>query len=61
MKGLKHIREERARKYSIKAICEYLGVSRPTYSKMENEPETIRLGDAQRLAEYFGVPVEDIF
>ena len=68
MKGLKNIRESclskcmaEADKYRTSTLAEMLGVSVPTYYKMEADPGSIKVADAQRLADYFGVPVEDLF
>lgn len=51
---------KRAR-YSQQETADYLGVSRPTYIKMENDPGTITVDDAKKLAAFFGVKVSDIF
>ena len=40
--------------------AEHLGISRPTYIKMEKNPEIIEMGEARKLAELFGVSIDDI-
>lgn len=42
-------------------VAGYLGISRPTYAKMEATPEIIQIKDARKLADLFGVEVNDIF
>ena len=48
-------------RYSQNYVAGYLGISRPTYAKMEHAPETITIEDAKKLSQLFGVKVEDIF
>jgi putative transcriptional regulator len=48
-------------RYSQQDAADHLGISRPTYAKMESNPETITLLDARRIAEFFGVQFNDIF
>lgn len=48
-------------RYSQEAVAGYLGISRPTYAKMELNPGIVTIEDAKRLSELFGVPVADIF
>lgn len=50
-----------AARYSQEAVAGYLGISRPTYAKMEKNPETVTVEDAQKLAKLFGVSVSDLF
>ncbi len=47
-------------RYSQREVAEHLGVSRPTYIKMEQNPGTITMEDAHKLAEFFGMSVDDI-
>ena len=56
------LQEARKRaRYSQAQVAGLLGVSRPTYAKMEKFPEDISINDGQRLAQLFEVPFEDIF
>ncbi|MBQ9003502.1 MAG: helix-turn-helix transcriptional regulator [Eggerthellaceae bacterium] len=48
-------------RYSQEQVASHLGISRPTYSKMEQDPEIVTIEDAKKLSELFGVPVGDIF
>lgn len=48
-------------RYSQDAVAGILGISRPTYAKMESNPEGVTIEDAKKLAELFGVSVADIF
>lgn len=55
------VEARKAARYSQEAVAGLLGISRPTYSKMENNPEGITVEDAKKLASLFGVDVTDIF
>lgn len=48
-------------RYSQEAVAGILGISRPTYAKMEQYPESVTVEDAKKLSELFDVPVADIF
>lgn len=48
-------------RYRQQDVADHLGVSRQTYSRMEQHPEAVSVGDARKLAEFFGVTVDDIF
>lgn len=48
-------------RYSQQDAADHLGISRPTYAKMEADPGSVAISDAKKLAEFFGVEVEDIF
>jgi DNA-binding XRE family transcriptional regulator len=48
-------------RYSQADVAGHLGISRPTYAKMEASPETVTIEDAKKLSKLFGVKVEDIF
>lgn len=64
MKGLKNIRtarREEAKRFSQEAIAAAIGVSRPKYIQMEEDPSTITRGQADKLADYLGCSVDDIF
>jgi len=42
-------------------VADHLGISRPTYIKMEKRPEEVTISDAITLADLFGVKVDAIF
>jgi DNA-binding XRE family transcriptional regulator len=48
-------------RYSQEDVAGLLGISRPTYAKMENDPGTITIDEAKVLAKLFGVTVSEIF
>ena len=48
-------------RYFQQETADYLGISRPTYARMENEPGTITVDDAKKLADLFEVKISDIF
>ena len=48
-------------RYSQAEVAGVLGISRPTYAKMEKDPGIISIGDAKVLAKLFGVDVAEIF
>ena len=51
----------KAQRYTMADVASYLGVSTPTYSRMEKYPEVITISDAKKLAELFRVDVNEIF
>lgn len=48
-------------RYTQAQAAERLGMSRPTYSKIEKNPDLASIEDAKKIAVLFGVSVEDIF
>lgn len=48
-------------RYSQQQVADLLGVSRPTYSRMEKNPGDITIDDAEKLAKIFNVEVTEIF
>lgn len=48
-------------RYSQEQAAAYLGISRPTYAKMESNPETVTIDDAKKLSKLYGISVSDIF
>ena len=50
-----------AARYTQEEVAGNLGISRPTYAKMEKDPGSITVYDAKRLAALFDVKVSDIF
>lgn len=64
MQGLKSIRtakRDEAKRFSQEAVAAAIGVSKPKYIRMEEDPSTITRGQADKLADYLGCEVEDIF
>lgn len=58
---MKLIEARKQARYSQEAVASYLGISRPTYAKMENNPGIVTVEDAKKLADLFEVTVADIF
>ena len=50
-----------AANYTQQEVADQLGISRPTYISMEKKPDRVTIQDANRLANMFGVSVNDIF
>lgn len=48
-------------RYSQEQAAALLGMSRPTYNKIENNPDIASIEDAKAIAALFGVKVEEIF
>jgi putative transcriptional regulator len=48
-------------KMTQQETADKLGITRQTYMKMEAQPEIIKMGDAVKLANLFGVSVDEIF
>lgn len=62
--GLREIREAKlaeAKRYTIKAAARAVGVSCPTYSKMERDPSRMTRAQAERAAALLGCDVEELF
>ncbi len=56
------IKEARKKaRYTQEQAAELLGMSRPTYNKIENNPDIASIEDAKAIAALFEVKVEDIF
>ncbi|ERL08038.1 helix-turn-helix transcriptional regulator [Olsenella profusa] len=51
----------KAARYSQESVAGFLGISRPTYQKMEKDPGIVTVDDARKLAKLFNVKVSDIF
>ncbi|HEO6612901.1 TPA: helix-turn-helix transcriptional regulator [Streptococcus agalactiae] len=56
MSRLKELRKEK--KLSQKEIADFLGISERTISRWENSENTIKSDKAQKLADYFEVPID---
>ncbi len=59
MENLKSIREAKGVKLS--AVADYLGVSRQTYSKYEENQGAMSIDQAVAVCEFLGVSVNEIF
>lgn len=63
-KGLREIRmskSSKAKRYTVAEAAAVLGVSMPTYRKLERDPKRATIEQAEKLAKYFGCDVEDVF
>lgn len=64
MQGLKELRKQRAttaKRYSITEVAHVLGITPPTYRKLERDPSLMTVAQVQKLSDYLGCSVEDIF
>lgn len=48
-------------RYTQQQAADFLGVSRVTYAKLEDNPDLVTIEDAKSLSRLFGIPVSDIF
>lgn len=55
------IEARKKERYTQQQVADLLGISRPTYARMEQNPGDVSVEDAKRLAEIFKVDVRDIF
>lgn len=55
------IEARKKERYTQQQVADYLGVSRPTYRKMEENPETVTVEDAKKLSRLFRVDIAEIF
>ena len=55
------IEARKKERYTQQQAADYLGISRPTYRKMEESPETVTVEDAKKLSRLFKVDIADIF
>lgn len=58
---MKLIDARKEARFTQQDLADHLGISRPTYAKMEASPETVTIEDAKKLSELLGVPVNQIF
>ncbi len=64
MPGLKEVRTSRAaeaKQFTVKAMADVLGVSEPTYRKLETDPDRLTFAQAKTLAKHLGCRIEDLF
>lgn len=50
-----------ARRYTQAEVAKAMGVSRPTYIKLERDPKRFTAEQMDRLADYFGMEPEELF
>lgn len=55
------VEARKAARYSQEYVAGYLGITRPTYARMEANPGDVSIDDAKKLAELYGVDVSEIF
>ena len=68
MRGLKEIREahlneanQAAQSFTQEAVAAVIGVTAPTYRSYERDPGKLTREKAEKLAEYLGCSIDDIF
>lgn len=62
--GLREIREARmaeAHKFSGREVARAIGVSYPTYQKIEKDPSRMTRAQAERAARLLGCDVDELF
>lgn len=47
--------------YSQQQIADLFGIHVQTYSKWEENPDIVKVGDAKKLSKIFGISYDDIF
>ena len=55
------IEARKRERYTQQQVADIMGISRPTYARMEKHPGGISVDDARKLARIFRVDVQDIF
>lgn len=62
VRGLRAIRKARmAKRFGEDAVAHAIGVSKPKYRKIEEDPESMTKAQARALASYLGCSEEDLF
>ena len=61
LKALRQARAATAKRYSITEVAHVLGITPPTYRKLERDPSLMTVAQIQKLSDYLGCSVEDIF
>ena len=61
LEGIREQKKGEAAKYTIDAVAQVIGVSAPTYRKLESNPSSITYAQAEKLSSFFGCKVSDIF
>lgn len=61
MNKIKELRKRKASEFTISAVAKLIGVSSPTYRKIEQDPCRLTFNQATKIAEHLGCPVEDLF
>lgn len=50
-----------AKRFTVNATAKVLGVSTPTYKKIERDPSRMTVAQANALAAHLGCQVDDLF
>ena len=58
---MKLVEARKQARYTQQHVADHLGISRPTYAKLEADPGLITLDDAKKLSQFFDVSLSDIF
>jgi putative transcriptional regulator len=58
---MKLIDARKNERYTQQEVADYLGVSRPTYARIEANPELATVEDAKMLAEFLKFSVNEVF
>lgn len=58
---LKEMREKARARYTVKALADCIGVSVPTYYRLEEHPGQMTIEQMRKLADWYGCPMEDLF
>lgn len=64
MSKLKEMRERlksESKRFTLDECAAVIGVTRPTYMKLEEHPELVTVEQAEKLANHLGCSVQDIF
>ena len=61
MPKIRKLREARRSAYSQEQVASAIGVSAPTYRKLEENPELLTLEQAEKLAIYLGCDQKEFF
>lgn len=61
MSKIRKLREARRSSYSQEQVASVIGVSAPTYRKLEENPELLTLEQAEKLAIYLGCDQKEFF
>lgn len=59
--GLKELRESRRGAYTQEGVAAVIGVSVPTYRRLERNPGLLTIEQARKLAAYLGCDMSKIF
>jgi len=51
----------RVREVKQEELAKFLGIHVQTYRKLEEKPELLTIGQAQKIAEFLKIPYDEIF